>query len=154
MDSSPKISCTLFQAGQHNLVLPNSSIAEVLVTTDLTTTVDLPRWYAGEIKWDQRKIQVVSLDHLPSPLKNSERPEYIILIIRNPTPNSPPTYFGIIASAIPQIVLANSSTIRKNLQPTNLHEYSMSYVLLNGRPAMIPDIERIANLIKESQLSE
>jgi len=154
MDASPKISCTLFQTGQHNLVLPNSAIAEVLVTTDLATTENKPTWNAGEIRWDRRKIQVVSLDHLASPIKESKKTEYIILVIRNPIPNSPPAYFGIVASAIPQIVLANSSTIHKNLQPTNLHEYSMSYVLLNGRPAMIPDIGRIANLIKKSRISK
>jgi len=150
MDSSLKVSCTLIQAGPHYLILPNSAIAEVVVTKEFSHKSDHPTWSAGQTQWDNQNVELISFEHLGSKSgRHAEGSSHIVLIIRNPIPHSQPKYFGVIASTIPQIVQANSSALRKDLRPSLLHDYSMSYVLINGRPAIIPDIARIANLIKE-----
>ena len=147
MDSSLKISCTLIHTGQHYLILPNSAIAEVLVTSVLNTNEQQPTWGAGQIEWDYQIVPLISFDQLESELQRNNTGKHIILIVRNPVTNGRPAYFGIIASSIPQIVQANSSTLKKNLQPKSLHRYALSYILFNGRPALIPDLPRIAQLL-------
>jgi len=88
MDSSLKVSSTLINTGQQNLVLPNSAIAEVLVTNELLVSDEQPSWIAGYIRWDNKEIQVVTLDQFEAIPPTNENSGHIILVIRNPEPNS------------------------------------------------------------------
>jgi len=150
MDSSIRVPCTLIPVYGNNLLLPNSAIAEVLVCEEILKQENQPQWCLGQIRWDNRAIDVVSFERIEVPTKQILTQRYIILIIRNPEADSAPPYFGFLATQIPQIVQANSSTLYKDLQPANTHTCAMSYVSINGKHAIIPDIGKIAVMIQDA----
>lgn len=154
MDSSIRVPCTLIPIYGSNLLLPNSAIAEVLVCEEILKQENQPQWCLGQIRWDNRAIDIISFERIEVPTKQILTKRYIILIIRNPEADAAPPYFGLLATQIPQIVQANSSTLYKNLQPTNTHSCAMSYVSINGKSAIIPDIGKVAQLIQDAYIAQ
>lgn len=171
MDSSIIIPCTLVPVKKHNLLIPNSAIAEVIISDKLEAPDNAPKWLPGLVKWQDQDIFVIEFDAIDSDAISANNNKNTVLVIRNLIENDPiekhseehspthtPTnnqimYFGILAKSVPQIVEANSHSIDRNLHPKFNHSLARSYININGIEAIIPNIASLAHIIENANLS-
>src|SRR5688572_7590126 len=69
----PRVHCTLAPLGDVRLLLPTSSIAEVIEYLTPMPVTSAPEWFLGQIEWENRQIPVFSFAALvagsaPSPI--------------------------------------------------------------------------------------
>ncbi|MDH3327495.1 MAG: chemotaxis protein CheW [Gammaproteobacteria bacterium] len=153
MDVSIKIPCTLVPVRKFNLLLPNSAIAEVIVSSALELPTNAPQWLYGIVKWQEYNVHVIEFDKIDLAQNIPNNKKSIILVLRNPSPTNKVPYIGILAKSIPQVIDVNSRNIDKNLHPQITHSHAKSYVIVNKKDGVIPNVESLANLIKLASIS-
>ena len=152
MNVSIKIPCTLIPVKRFNLLLPNSAIAEVIVTNEIQTVPDAPPWLYGTVNWQNHNIKIILFDQIDTQDIRPEPHKSVITIIRNPVPNSKPAFLGILVRKTPQVLDANSHNLDRNLHPKNNHSCAISYATINGKDALIPNIESLVNLVDKASI--
>ena len=150
MVASIKIACTFVPVRKFNLLLPNSAIAEVIVSQSLEKKINSPQWLLGTTQWQNEEIDIIGFDKIDSSDDSPENLKSIIIIVRNPSITGAMRHFGIMTKNRPHIVEANSHTLDKNLHPRASHSHAKSYVVINGKEALIPNIELLAKTIEEN----
>jgi len=156
MDASIKIPCTLLPVNKHNLLLPNSAIAEVIVCGGLESPAKSPAWLIGSTTWQNQIIHIIAFDKFISSEKSTGSDKNTVVIVRNPSIDSidnSPAFFGILVKNIPQVIEANSHNIDKNMHPNISHPHAKSYIIIKNLDAIIPDIASIAKAINNPDLA-
>jgi len=145
-DTSLKTACTLVPAQSFNLLIPNCCIAEVLIHTIISSSSPDNSWYIGNTLWNGEEIPIISFEKLDPAYSFKQKDKSIIVIVNYPSPDKSKIFhFGIMANQFPQVVQANNQTIDRELNPKNSHQYALSYVYIDGKSALIPDLPRITN---------
>lgn len=152
MDASIKIPCTLVPVTKFNLLLPNSAIAEVIVSSEFEVIPDTPRWLYGVLNWQNKHVPVIEFDKIDSTDVKSEHKKSIILIALNPSLKGNTPYIGILSKSIPQVIEANSHNVDKNLHPKSTHSHAKSHVIAGRKEAIIPNMESLTELIESIKL--
>jgi len=157
-DTSINVACTLIPVQGYHLLLPNHCISEVLMCSNIEDYHSPSHWCIGQVPWMHEKRPIVSFEKLEANIQLANKKKSIIIILQLPTSGSGPGsqssnnemfHFGLLANRIPQVVQANEQSLDREINPTNPHHYAMSYVMINGKPALIPDIQRIAKLLQK-----
>jgi len=141
MHTSIKIPCTLIPTNNVNLILPNSAIEEVIVSDAIKPLPHTPSWITGSICWHNQNINIVTFDQPHVTDETNRSGKHIIVVVRNPSADNNRAFFGILAKNMPQVIEANTQNIDRNLRPENTHTHAKSYVYINGKDAIIPDID-------------
>ncbi len=161
MDTSLKIPCTLIPTNGHNLLLPNSGIAEVIICNKLasfTTTSKIPHWVIGVLHWQEQNVYIIDfngIDNHDSIINRKENAKRTIVIIRNSSKENSTNkvaFFGIIINGTAKVIEVNSLNIDKNRYPETSHSHAISYVDINHIEAIIPNIPALTGLIEELNL--
>lgn len=142
------IHCLMIPVSSEILLLPNAAIAEVAayqVPEPDTSTND---WLLGRINWRDYRVPVISFELLTgtgsdTPINKSSR----IAILNTLNGNSKLPYIGMITQGIPHLQVVQEKNIISNHQGADKSECIKEYVMLNGEPAAIPDIDEIEKRI-------
>lgn len=138
------VACTLIPIQGYNLLLPNRCIAEVLMRTEIEKTSSHLPWHLGQVDWYGEKLPIISVEKLESKVQLVPKKKFIIVVIQCQINNAESAYFGILANHIPQVTRANDQSLDREINPQKTHQYAMSYLNINGKSALIPDIQRMA----------
>ena len=147
-DRSQKVNCTLVPVQGFNLLIPNACIEEVLIRSDIKTNEGGSPGCIGWITWSNQSLPLISFENIDEKIGYTLGKKSIIVLLRHFSKDSNIIYFGILANQIPQVIQANTQTLDKQLTPNSTHSYALSYVSISGKPAIIPDIPRIADSIE------
>ena len=150
-DNSLTIACTLVPIQHFDLLVPNNCVAEVLRSTKIDDNLSTNPWHIGNALWNDQEIPIISFEKLDSEYNFIQKDKSIIVVISYPASSSSKNVnFGIIANQFPQIIQANSQSIDRELTPQSQHSHALSYVYIDGKSALIPDIPRIANSLQQN----
>jgi len=148
-DSSISVACTLIPIQGYNLLLPNQCIAEILIRSEIKNASSLHSWCIGEVNWFEEMLPIVLFERLETPTKLTPGKKNIIVAVQFPINNSEDIRFGIVANHTPQVIRANNQTMDREINPKKTHDYALSYISINGKSALIPDLHRIATLLQK-----
>lgn len=143
----PKLNCALAPMQAESLLLPTSSIAEVVDYITPAPVNSAPEWFLGQIDWEGRQVPIFSYAALisgdqPAAINGKTR----IMIIKSLSDSARLPYLGIVITDIPKLVtvqmdqLVHTSDERKSLGV-------FCHVSVQDQAAVIPDLDRLTHLV-------
>lgn len=135
---------------ENSLLLPNATVAEIVpfMNVDLAENAESSDdWQIGQIIWRNIKIPVVSLERIQGKKDLGELRRSRIAIVYTLNGNQEVPYVAIMVQGIPRLVPVdedNGKMLEDEL-PTGVK----AWVELDGRKALIPDLDLIENMLVE-----
>lgn len=138
------IHCLMIPISNEILLLPNASIAEVIGFQEPEKGSDANDWLLGRINWRDYRVPVISFE-LATGIGSevSTRKASRIAILNTLNGNSKLPYIGMLTQGIPHLQVVQERNIIPNTQGDNKSRFIKEYVLVNGEPAAIPDIDEL-----------
>ncbi len=133
------------------LILPNTAIAEIVHYSEPTPVDNLPQWLLGTMEWRGIRIPLLSLEHamgndLPVLAANNH-----IAIINCLNSDKSLNFYGIITIGLPRLVNINENKLSPSTKEAN-NPLILSNVVVNKSETMIPNLDAIESLVKETGL--
>ncbi|MCB1864291.1 MAG: chemotaxis protein CheW [Chromatiales bacterium] len=133
--------------GELRLVLPNTSVAEVISLAPIAVQSDVPPWHLGRMSWRGQSVPVVALEAIDggTPAPDFGPRTRIVVCHALAGEQVADRYVGLRASAMPRLVVVN----RENsaAAPTGDRPFVLAGMSLYGESALIPDITALASEI-------
>ena len=128
----------------NSILLPNSCIKEVFISADINLSPN-KNYVVGNINWKGQDIPLLSLETEAINDVSATNIKKIIVVVESQNNQRDKHVCGIVARRVPQVVQANIHSIEKNLTPKIFHDLALSYITIKGKPAFIPDMQRLVN---------
>ena len=136
------------------LVLPNTSIAEVVSHQGVEDfdADNVPQWVVGQISWRGIKLPLLSFEsamgeNAPSISKSAR---VVVLNAGSHTESLP--FYAIVSQGIPRLMALKGEAIIDAPEQSD-SPYVMRHTLVDGNPAIIPNLEIIENELRSANIS-
>ena len=126
----------------HNLLLPNSAVAEIIGYSTPRPFANSSQWFAGVVLWRGVYVPVIDVETLCNMGAAEVGPRARIAIIYNPDKDSEMPYLGIHMQDIPRAYLAEADSIEA-VNDDGLNPYLLAQVDDDLYSRYIPDIDKI-----------
>lgn len=148
--STDFIPCVLIPLHQHYLLLPNTTIAEVIPMPRLSTVENMPDYWVGQHDWKSWQLPVIDLEALVenNPADTVDANKLCILHGINGDANI--KVYGLPCYGVPQLIHLNESALR--LAPnTEESEFLHYQIQIGTKVAYIPNLDAIETSISQQQ---
>jgi len=138
---------------KNNILLPNTSVAEIIPYEPLQRSQDTPDWFLGTLGWRGLEVPVVSIEMLADKRANfslisvSSASLVVCTGIRR---DDELPFYALVAQVMPRL---------QRIVPDELIEpgeearpAEMQKILYRGEPAVIPDLDYIEEKLKEVEI--
>lgn len=146
MAENASIRCMQLPLVDMQLLLPNSSVAEIIGYTE--PEVAGSDWYDGKISWRGVMVPVVSIEKMCQSQSVEPGPRSRIAIIYNLDGGDDLPYFGIILQDIPRAYLAEEERLIQSMEQLECEFLSTRADALMDQ-LYIPDLESIISSLKQ-----
>lgn len=140
------VHCMLIPLSQHYLLLPNSSISEVIPKTGVRAEANTESWL-DMIEWQQQRIPVVHLEHLlndePATLSSTNK----LCIINGISSETGISSYAIPCSGSPQLITLNQAALHLTHDDNN-SPYLHCQIKISNKVALIPNLDALEQAIK------
>jgi len=150
-DDSDTLGGIVLPAGDVNLLLPNSAVAEIITYRRPDPVKSTFAWLLGIIDWRDNLVPVISLAADQGGKAREElgrRACFVVCYLPSGNPELP--YVAVLASAAPRLVRFRAIDIKPAsaalTNPFVLH--SLSY---DSQPALIPNMDAIERAVLAAQ---
>lgn len=123
------------------LLLPNSSVAEIIGYRDPDPLAGAPDWLRGQVNWQQRQVPVVDFERL---LDAAEKPPSIrqrIAICYAPHSTQDCPLFGIVSQGIPRLLRVNEALIEDAERKDKRTAAVQMRLVIDGESLLVPQLE-------------
>lgn len=138
-DSGSGIACMVLPMLGHNLLIPNSAIAEMSSVQILESVENSPDWLLGLYSWRGMYIPVISIESInqkPSPPLN---PLGRIAVINATDIDENVPFIAIHTQGIPRLITVEDEDIVENKE-SNPRPYDVMAVRVGAQEFYIPDL--------------
>jgi len=140
------VSCLLIPLSTGKLVLlPNSTVAEVLPVLSFHEEEEGPEWRIGNLDWRGLSIPLVSLELINGEAWNQTEAVTRMAVFNGCLDSEALPFYGVVTQGIPRLLRVSSQgvTVREG-EPLAAEDM---LVLVNGEPAVIPNLAAIEQLL-------
>lgn len=143
------VPCLLIPIEGGMLLLPNAAVAEITGFHNPEPLTDSPEWLMGLLPWREHRLPLLSFEELIGRQVSSRAGRIRIAIINTLNGNKDLPFFGIVTQGIPNLIQVNQSILINSADDIDSGPGVLRSVLVNGHPAIIPDMDAIENLLCE-----
>jgi len=149
---SPELRCLLIPADGETLLLPITTMAEVVDITQLQPMDDTPPWLLGQIEWDNRQVPVFSFSALINGRDaGSLSARSKIMVIKSLSASARVPYLGLLLEGLPRpVTVKEDMLISTGDEKKSLGVYSR--ITFEEQDAIIPDLDRLTHLVTHATL--
>lgn len=144
------IPCMLIPLEQHYLLLPNTTIAEVIPMPRYAPVDDKPKYWLGQYAWNGQTLTIIDLERL---VEGEHDREALIAnklcIIHSINPDSSIQAYGLPCHGAPQLIHLNESALKLVEGEQAQSPYLHCQTHIGNKIAYIPDLDKIETLITE-----
>jgi chemosensory pili system protein ChpC len=143
----PELHCMVIPTDRDTLVLPTSTVAEVVDYHDPLAIEASPPWLLGQIEWENRQVPVFSFSALINGDEVGAIPARArIMILKSLSDSVRVPYLGLLLADLPHPVsLRAEDVVEVGDDKKSLGVFSR--VALDEGDAIIPDLDRLAHLV-------
>ena len=142
-----EVHCMLIPINPETLLLPTSTMAEVIDFTQPTPMKSAPGWLLGQVEWESRQVPVFSFSDLINGTDAGKVPaDSKIMILKSLSNSARVPYLGLLLGDLPRPVVVKES----NLEEIGDEKKSLgafSQVTIEEQDAIIPDLGRLTHLV-------
>jgi chemosensory pili system protein ChpC len=142
------VHCMLIPLSQHYLLLPNSSISQVIPKAGIRSDSDRQSWL-DFMDWQQQRIPVVHLEQLlnDEPAQDSSNK---LCIINGINTEAEIASYAIPCSGSPQLITLNQAALRLT-HDDNSSPYLHCQIKISNKVALIPNLDALEHAIRLEQ---
>ncbi len=143
--------CLLLPIEDGHLILPNAAVREVLGYRQVQPLAGAPNWLQGMLTWHQQRVPVVSFEALCGRAWRGQGERKRIVICAALRGKADLGFFGIVAANNPKLLKTEEESIKPITGHTAHAPVVLQWALAFGEEVMIPDLERIEDLLREQR---
>ena len=144
------VHCMLIPLQRHYLLLPNSSIAEVIPRTGVAEPRSSDESWLSYISWQNREIPVVQLESLLSGSDEVLSDGNRLCIINGINPQANIQSYAIPCNGSPQLITLNQAALRLT-HDDNTSPYLHCQIKISNKVAFIPNLDQLETAIQLQQ---
>ncbi|MDQ7072340.1 MAG: chemotaxis protein CheW [Gammaproteobacteria bacterium] len=140
--STDFIPCMLIPLQHHYLLLPNTTLAEVIPMPNLEHVSNKPQYWVGQCYWHSWQIPVIDLEGLVQDHPASTDDANKLCVVRGINDSSSISVYGLPCYGVPQLIHLTESAlnpIEDAIDSTYLH----SQIQIGNNIAYIPNLDNI-----------
>lgn len=136
------------------LLLPNAAVAEVVSADKLDPPPGgSPRWLAGYVAYNNRKLPVVRFELLNGSTTIGDTRRTRLAIVHTLTSALRTGQYAIVCQGYPHLVTLNRTALKKEtLVSTDSEELVMTRVSIANTSALIPNLEVVEQKLAQAEL--
>lgn len=144
---SPEIHCMLIPTDLETLLLPTSTMAEVIDFSPPEPMDSAPPWLLGQFEWESRQVPVFSFSALINGTEVAKVPEKAkIMILKSLSDSARVPYLGLLLGDLPRpLTIKENKLVETGDEKKSLGVYSR--VTVDESEAIIPDLDRLTHLV-------
>lgn len=126
------------------LLLPNTSVAEIITYIAPERIGDKPEWFLGYIRWKGYRLPVISFSTLAhwTPIESAVGAK--IAILKGLSGQARLPYFALLTQGFPRLINISPEHIADNPQHHSRYAYSMHW---DGSELSVPNLDAIEDSI-------
>jgi len=142
-----EIHCMLIPVDPETLLLPTSTMAEVIDFTEPAPMEAAPGWLLGQVEWESRQVPVFSFSDLINGTDIGTIPSKSkIMILKSLSNSARVPYLGLLLGDLPKpVVIKESNLLETGDEKKSLGVYSR--ITVDEQDAIIPDLDRLTHLV-------
>jgi len=148
---SGEIRGVLLPVGSRFLLLPNSSVAEVIGYREPEADASAPDWWLGKIEWRGLRVPVISYEQAmgrQDAERGSQRARIAILNTLNGNPILP--YIGVYTLGISRLTRIAADNLAEDSAGALASPLVLEAVRINEQPAWIPDMDKLEEMVLDA----
>lgn len=146
-ETKATLRCQLIPIEGDKLILPNTSIAEVIIYAEPELVEGAPAWLLGRLSWRDRSIALVSFEGAAGQALPGSNPRAKIVVINALGGNAEINFFAVVTQGLPQLLMIDEGKIAAIANENETGQLILSRVVVNGEPAIIPDMDALEGML-------
>jgi chemosensory pili system protein ChpC len=152
-DNTLAVRCMLLPLATMNLLVPNSTVAEIVGYSAPRPLVDSSDWFSGVSLWRGVYVPIVKVEEMCRIDTALVRPRSRFAILYNPNKDDELPYLGIHIQDIPRAYLAEAESMESS-SDDGLSQYLLSRVDEDQKSRFIPNLDTIIADLKNEYSPE
>lgn len=133
-----------------HVLLPNTSVAEIMAFVKPEPFKNAPAWLLGELAWEGWQVPVICYEKLIDKKSgNAITPKARILIIKTLGESTQLNYIGLLIQGLPKLKKVTADSLVEK-QTAGLPDTLFSKVSIDDVEAMIPDIGDLTLVVEQT----
>jgi chemosensory pili system protein ChpC len=141
-DYNNAIHCMLVPLQDYFMLLPNSSIVEVIPMPQFSTDTTSPDYWLGHCHWQNNELNIIDVEglitHHPTRLEQANK----LCILKGVNAETKLNVYGVPCYGSPQLITINESAIKLAEDISNT-DYIYSQIKIGNKVAFIPHLDNI-----------
>ncbi|KGM07630.1 Chemotaxis signal transduction protein [Methylophaga thiooxydans] len=143
------IHCMLIPLQEHYLLLPNSTIAEVIPRTGIDLNTPSPENWLGYVTWREQSLPIIHLEDILQAGTDAAASGNKLCIINSINTATGIEFYAIPCTGSPQLITLNQAALQLS-HDANKSPYLHCQIRIGNKIAFIPDLDQLEMAI-ESQ---
>ena len=142
-EAASEVRCMLIPLRQGRLLLPNSTVAEVMGYRDPDPVDGAPDWVRGKVGWRQRDILVVDFERLLGRRDSAASVRQRIAVCYSLDPEASWPVLGLLSQGIPRLLRVDEEAIADAGAPVQDRDPVRMRVIVDGEELLVPDLDKL-----------
>lgn len=140
------IPCLMLPMGQHQMLAPTVSIAEIVSYQTPVPVLDSPDWLVGIVEWRKQKLPLLSLEVLRGEARSDITAKSRVAVFNNTGVSDDLPFFAVVTQGIPRLTRVLEATISE-VQDQRPLPFERLRVHVEGEVCSIPDVGAMEQLL-------
>ncbi|MDH5183978.1 MAG: chemotaxis protein CheW [Gammaproteobacteria bacterium] len=149
MNSTTKLRCILLPTTDYKLILPHSTVEEILPFAVIEEKKDSSNYILGVLNWRRYKLPLISMEVLNHQVRPEIKRRTRAAVVQFVSADGVVKYFSIILSGMPKMIVLSPSDL-VDLDEDNRPACTIKKVSFNEETAYIPDMSAIEYVLNKA----
>lgn len=145
--STDFIPCMLIPLHQHYLLLPNTTIAEVIPMPRITLAEDKPSYFIGQYPWKSHRLAILDLENLVENEDGHSEQANKLCIIYSINQETKLQAYALPCHGAPQLIHLNETALKLVDNRDATSEFLHCRTHIGNKIAYIPNLDRLEELV-------
>lgn len=145
--TSAYIHCMLIPLEQHYLLLPNTTIAEVIPRIRIDNSGSLPPFHLGNLAWRDFTLPLIDLEGLIENQVLNPNQSQKLCILRGINSETKINFYAIPCFGTPQLITLNETALQAT-HDANDSAFLHCQIKIGNKVAFIPNLDNLERHIK------
>jgi chemosensory pili system protein ChpC len=141
------IPCMLLPLQQHYLLLPNTTIAEVIPMPRISLAEDKPSYYLGQYQWKLHQLAILDLENLVENAEGHNDEANKLCIIHSINPDNKLQAYALPCHGAPQLIHLNETALKLVDDDAKPSEFLHCRTHIGNKIAYIPNLDKLEELV-------
>lgn len=129
------------------VLLPNTTVAEVITYSDPQAIDDAPEWLLGRLSWRGWRLPLFSFARLSGLADEEGYSNAKVTVLKALGGRARLPFMAMLAQGFPRLTTLNADIILSTSEGEDLPDGVYDQVMVRDEEAMIPDLAAIENMI-------